>query len=109
MVTDYIARLREAGEKATAGPWSEAETFKLHDPRGIHVATATRPDSAFAINDAAFIALARNNWDALVEVVAAAEAINEQIQRAGYSMATEETRLKRVLRELRASVGEGDG
>jgi len=98
MTTDFIARLEEAGAKASDGPWREGTGNVWHDASLTVVADTSRPfklhldrqvhfkrDGLFrrgelsrvqTWDNAAFIALARNVWSELIAVVRSAHAIN---------------------------------
>lgn len=111
MTTDYLTKLREAGEKATAGPWKAAGTIDQEvEPWDIVVGTKTEGRDwmshdvlVLRANDAAFIALARNAWPAIVEVLRASHAVAEQISEQ-LEPNSEEKMLAAALAKLQAAV-----
>jgi hypothetical protein len=74
-----LTELREAGKRATPGPWKQdGPNLDLVVQDGASgrepMVAATDPDDRErGRDDAALIALMRNNWDALLDVVEAAQ------------------------------------
>lgn len=83
-MTSAIDRLDAAGKAATKGPWREGTANVWHDatrtvvadtgaPFTLHLDRLTRLQTW---DNAAFIALARNSWDAIIEALHAATDVN---------------------------------
>ena len=102
-MADYITKLREAGEKATAGPWFariDYGSLVVRPERASEPTVAFWLDRTSVTPNAAFIALARNAWPELVEVVACAQALRDE---SPWFYGD----LQKALDKLKASVGEG--
>lgn len=78
-LTTFLEEMKKVGENATPAPWTKGcleSNYKVLDSHGSFIVTgyATGPAHTDVdgydgiINDATFIATARNNWDRLIKM-----------------------------------------
>ncbi len=76
-MTDTLSMLRKAGEAVSYGPWASGGSVVTEDGYGIMAQCFSKRGRAYRTADAAFIALARNSWDAMLAVMSAAAILSD--------------------------------
>lgn len=107
-MSGFLDRLREAGERATPGPWNiqgNSVMVEADEPYVIEEVSELASDARLPIDeDATFIVLARNLWPLLIDALAAAEEISGRDPSAIKDRHIDE--LDAALAALRAAVEE---
>ena len=90
----YIQKLKEAGEKATLPEWlwsRELGVYITDGERGMTVASEVK------FTDAAFITLARNEWDTMISLLESYREALEYIKNGGARFGESANHFERIL------------